>query len=155
MPTWPSELDYSTTSYGWSVTPDVVTSVSLTGLSRSRPLRIRRDDVFTINMRLTASELETFEDFVKGDLENGTLYYDAPIYTSDVPQTVSLRIINGEYSVTHLHTNYYEVNMNVELSERLLSQEQLLYEIVIEHGGFEQFWGIIEATEDAVNANNL
>lgn len=155
MATWPIELEYSEDGYSWEVTPDVTRTQYASNNTRQRKLRKNRDDTFTVSMRLDETELATFEEFVLTTLNNGADEYTGPYYTSDVLYTGTLQIVNGEYSVTYLTADYWQVSFKFEVKDRSMTEEAAAYALVNSYSGFAGLYDIIQATEDAVNNNNL
>lgn len=155
MATWPSALEFSENNYGWSVSPDVIRTEYASKNTRQRRMRKKRDDIFTVTLRLTNSELSTFETFVLTTLNGGADTFTGPYYTNDVGYTGTLQIVNGQYDLQYRQNGYWDVSFELELKDRDLSEEATLYANVNEYASIQEYYDIIQATEDAVNNNNL
>lgn len=154
MPTFPN-LDYSTDGYGYSVNPEVIQTSYSSGNTRQRKLMQKRDDIFSVSLRLTNSELATFENFVQADIEGGGLTFDAPYFDGDVERTGTAYIVNGNYSVNYLQNDYWQVSYDMEIKNRDMTGAQSIYEFVNEYSGFDGAKSLVDALEDCVNNNNL
>lgn len=156
MPTFPVfTRAYDQNSYSYTVSHDVMHTEFFSRSTRQRKLFDNHDVQFSANIVLSDSELSTFESFVTDDLENGSLTYTGPYYTSDVEYTGTLEIINGEYEATLLPPDHWRVSFNFELKDRDMTEEGNLYDSVISLGTFENMSNVLSALEDMVNNNTL
>lgn len=156
MPTYPSSLPvYKLDNYSFEISPEVVRTQYHTGRARQRKHFEKRDDVFNVTLSLTNAELDTFENFVTSDLENGSLTYTGPYYTSDVQYSGTLEIIRGEYSFRLVPPDRWEVSFRMELKDRDMTEEDNIYALINSLSTFENAYNIFDALEDMVNNNNL
>lgn len=155
MAAWPSTLDYSENGYGWSVSPEVKRTEYSSRNTRQRKLRTKRDDRFTISMQLDETELDTFETFVLDTLNGGADTYTGPYFVNDTEYTGTLQIVNGQYSVNYLSEDYWGVTFQMEIKDRDMTEELAIYTLVNALSGFAGLYDIMQATETAVNDNNL
>lgn len=156
MATWPSSLTFSEDDYGWSSSPDTLRSEYASNNTRQRKLRKKRDDLFTVSLRLDDTELGTFETFVLTTINNGADTFTGPYFVNDSGEyTGTLEILNGVYDVKYEANDQWFVSFQFEVKDRDLTEEQNIYEVVNALSGFTGLYDLIAATEDAVNNNNL
>lgn len=156
MPTFPTFTHaYTLEGYSYEVAPEVTRTQYYTGNARQRKHFQKRDDLFTIRLVLSNAELTTFENFVATDLENGSLTFDGPYFTSDIEYTGTLELVNGEYRVAYLTPDYWEVTYQCELKNRSMTNEDGVYSLIEGLGTFDAAYNIFDALEDMVNNNNL
>ena len=149
------DLCYSESGYGWQVTPTVTRTEFSSKNTRQRMIIKNRDDLFSVTLKLTNDQLSVFETFVLITLNNGADTFTGPYWVSDVEKSGTLEIENGQYSVSYLTPNYWEVSYNVYVKDRDLTDEGEIYDLVNGMSGFSSMYDIIQATEDAVNNNSL
>jgi hypothetical protein len=154
MATFPS-LNYTLEGYSYEVAPQVTRTQFYTGNSRQRRVFKKRDDTFNIRMVLSDAELVTFESFVNTDLDNGSLTYTAPYYTSDVEYTGTMELVDGTYQADLVPPSSWAVSFSAELKDRDLTAEETIYDNIIAAGGFDEYWSLLDALENMVNNNNL
>ena len=151
MATWPSNLIYSI-DHSFSSNPDVSQTESITRRTRLRLQRKNRDDKFNVELNLTSSELLTFETFAKANPDTFT----GPYYDSDVEQTGTLRIVNGDYSYNLLSSNLWSVSFTIEVLNRQHTTGKSLYELAVSLGeSYSDLGRTSRALEKAVNENKL
>lgn len=154
MATWPSSLTYSEDGYGWKVQPDVTRVEYSSRNTRQRRLGKNRDDVFSISVRTNDAGLVTFETFIV-DTNNGADEYTGPYFVNDVEYTGTLQILNGQYSVRYVSDDHWVIEFEAQLKNRSMTEESNIYALVNSYSGFTGLYDIMQATEDAVNNNNL
>jgi len=154
MATFP-DFDYTENGYGWTCEPDSIRTEYASRNSRKRRLFKNRDDLFTVSLKLTAAQLIEFEDFVLDDLDNGADVFTGPFWTYDVERTGDLQILDGRYDVNYLTPDYFGVSYSFYLRDRDFTDDGLIYDLVNAATGFENLYGIMEATDKAINDNEL
>jgi len=154
MSTFPA-IDYSFEGYGYTVTPDVKRTEYASRNSRQRLMRYQRDDLFTVTLRLDDADLDLLDTFVLTTINNGADTFTGPYFTSDVEYTGTLEIVDGKYEVRYLQNDFWSVSYSFYVKDRDLTEEQNIYESVIEYAGFDGMKAALDALEDCVNNNNL
>lgn len=154
MATFP-DFDYIESGYGWSVEPIIQRTEFSSRNTRQRLLMKTRDDLFTVSLKLTNAQLSTFETFVIDTLNNGADEFTGPYWVYDVEKTGTLQIVDGKYSVNYLTPNYWQVSYDFYVKDRDMSDELAIYNLVNEATTFANLYDIMEATEHAVNDNEL
>lgn len=148
------DLKY-TEGYSYEYAPQVVRTPYATQNSRQRVLVGTPNDLVSVKLRLDNAELATLETFILDTINNGADEFDGPYYVSDAVKTGTLQIVDGEYSTGYLADDYWEVSYSFEVKNRDLTDEQNLYEVVNENGGFVGLVAIFDALENMVNNNEL
>lgn len=146
---------YLIEGYSYSPSYAVKTTVFNTKNTRRRKTHINNDVVFSVQLMLSDSELATFEDYVRDDINYGSSDFTGPYYTSDVEYTGTLHIINGEYSAELVPPNSWRVSYNMLLRERDMSEEENIYDTVIGLGTFQNAEDVLSALAIMVNENTL
>lgn len=141
--------------YSFSFRPDVLRTEFSTKNTRQRLLFDNPDDLINIKIRANSADLATFEEFVLNTLDNGADTFNGPYYASDAEKTGTLEIVNGEYEVSYVQPDWWEIKYTAALKDRDLTDEENIYEMVQDQGGFDTYYDLIQATEDAINFNNL
>ena len=149
------DLCYSESGYGWQVKPMVARTEFSSRNTRQRMIMKDRDDLFSVTLKLTNDQLSVFETFVLITLNNGADTFTGPYWVSDVEKSGTLEIENGQYTVSYLAPDYWEVSYNVYVKDRSLTDEESIYDLVNAMSGFSNMYDIIQATENAVNNNSL
>lgn len=154
MPTFPA-LSYSETSYSYDVAPAVYRTEYAGKNTRQRKIYKKRDDIFSVSLRLSSADLLTFENFVKDDINNGGDSFSAPYYTSDVELIGDAYLVNGQYSVNYIAPDVWDVSYSMQVIERDMTDAQNIYEVVEELSGFDNVSAIFDVLENMINNNNL
>ena len=156
MPTFPTfSRSYTNEGYSYDVVPEVYRTQFYSGNSRQRKRFQKRDDIFNVRHVLTNAELVTFEAFVEDDLENGSLTYTGPYFTSDSEYTGTLEIIDGSYTCKFIPPDHWEVKYRFELKERDMTEEDAVYATVNSLGTISNTFDVISALAEMVNENTL
>lgn len=155
MPTLPVTVEYSQEGYGYEIAPAVVRTEFASRNTRQRRLMNKRDDIFTVNFRLTNSELQDWEEFVRDEIAGGGDTFTAPYYTSDVEYTGTFYLVDGLYDVSYVSIGFWNVACKLELKGRALTEEQNIYELIEDIGTFDDAYALFDALEDMINNNNL
>lgn len=141
--------------YSFEFSPDVVRTKYSSLNTRQRLMFGNSDDIFSVKIQADNADLATFEAFVIDTLDNGADTYTGPYYTSDSESTGTLEVLNGKYSVSYLQPDLWDITYKLSVKDRDLSDEQNIYEMVNDQGGFSEYYDLIQATENAINFNNL
>ena len=152
MATFPA-LCYFT--IGYSVGPEVIRTQTYTASTRQRFMRLKRDDLFNVTLRLDATDFATFDAFIVTDINNGADTFTGPYYDGDVERTGTLEIVDGTYAVNLLQPDLWEVSYSFEVKERDMTEADNTYAIVVEVGGFDEINALFNALEITVNENEL
>jgi hypothetical protein len=156
MPTFPTfTRSYSTEGYTYEVGHEVVRTQFHTGNSRQRKLFENHDDRFSASLILSDSELETFESFVKTDLDYGASTYTGPYFTSDAEYTGTIEMVDGAYTADLVPPESWKVSFNFIVKDRDMTEENTIYDTVISLGSISNTYNVISALEDMVNNNTL
>lgn len=148
------DLEYNQ-DYSFQFSPTMVRTEFSSKNTRQRLLYGNPDDLFKVKIRGDSTDLGSFETFVLTTLNNGADTYNGPYYVDDIERTGTLEILNGDYEVKYIHSDYWEMSYTFSLKDRDLTDMQNIYEMVNDQGGFNEYYDLIQATEDAVNFNNL
>lgn len=152
MPDFPAfSRSYSLDDYSYEVSPDVSRTQYFSGNSRQRKLIENRDDVFSVSLFLSDSELSEFESFIDIDLDGGALTFSGPYYTMSSEQIGELQIINGAYSAENIQNQVWQVSYQFRIFDRDLTAEQSIYDIVSDQGSFDSAKNIFDALADLAN----
>jgi hypothetical protein len=154
MPAFPS-LTYSESGYSYEVAPAVVRTEFASKTARQRKIYKKRDDIFSVSLRLSGAELATFEEFVRDDISNGADLFTAPYYASDVESSGDAYILNGQYRVNYVAPDIWDVFYSLEIKDRDMTDGENIYLVVQDLAGFDDLGAIFDALENMVNNNNL
>lgn len=147
------DLCYSSISY--NVTPSVIRTSYHTRNSRQRMLLVNRDDVFDVSARVTSTVLGEFETFITDEINNGADTFEGVYYDGDVERTGTLLIPNGEYEVSYVAPDIWDLSFTFEVQERDMEDAQNIYEVVNEYDGFDGLSEVLSALAITVNENTL
>lgn len=147
------DLCYSSISY--NVAPSVKRTPYHTRNSRQRMLLVNRDDVFDVSARVTSTVLGEFETFITDEINNGADTFEGTYYDGDVERTGTLLIPNGEYEVSYVAPDIWDLSFTFEVQERDMTDSQNIYEVVNEYDGFDELSEVLSALAITVNENTL
>lgn len=115
MATWPVSLPQKSQTDGYRESP--VSSVLRTSVDVGAPKQRRRYSAsvktLAISILVTTDQIDTFEDFVRDDLQGGSLEFDWIHPRTEDP--ISARIINGDYSISNAGGPNYFINFSIEI----------------------------------------
>ena len=152
MATFPDICYYSTS---FAVAPEVVRTQYHSFNTRQRQLWKKRDDLFSVTLRLDTVDFNTLDSFIINDLNNGADEFTGPYYDSDVESTGTLQIVDGTYSASLLAPDVWEISYTFEVKNRDMTDADSVYDLVNGNGGFDGLNDLFNALEILVNENIL
>lgn len=147
------DIEYTLQNY--TVEPMVRNTVYSSNNTRQRKMMTKRDDIFEISMRLDETELAVFETFALTTINGGEDTFNFDYYVGDVAQVGTGLLVNGEYQVSYVSNNNWDITCQIELKDRDLSQEEGIYNLINGLSGFETAYSLFDALEDMINNNTL